>query len=686
MKHFLVLLVPLLLFSGCTSDSAPLQLRSLPSEQLFQIDPTRDTILYGDDGLRLFIPANSFRFPKGDLVQDEVEINLIEALHPADQILLDANGKFPLGAARIEAWQKNEQLQMVKGAKVLIQFPNPTNTGGLSLRSGTLKRKGDIKWSKGGNAKNFLVPVDFRTLPFHPPAFSKELGNCLPFGKFERHSLALADSLYFSFAGGRIPDLTNGLLQTQMNEALYQPHQEFFNWKYTAQSYLNEPEVEDKAYTHGADTWPNMDNSCGIDPGKVQAAKSDDFSQTFLATPAFAERLAVLLEIGEESLLDLYLDNLEKDLWEIDEQVKTRLQNAQHPKAETFAAFAVQGLTNTKEGEHYAELFRTTLSNRMAVYGEELNRQHAAIAAALKTENEQVASLTAAYQDLLWQREQHRMQALTFELTSTGWIWPHPEPEIAKDTVARVQLFVEVEERHKFDECYVYAVFLKQGSIYRLNEKRPGLFVVGSQPEPWMWMKLHQSAKVVAVAYRGERVYAAELPYRTGSDEALELELKRTSRKDLRATLRFRGAAGRANRIAADLSYLRQFKVERERQSALWSQHYALGLLAAKAYPACNDEPSIAEGRQLFQKHCITCHAADLKTPLTGPALHGITNEVTKMWFIRFTQNSQRMIAEGVDPRALQQWHDWGPTVMNSFDNLTVPEISAIYNYVQSQE
>ncbi|MEL6607189.1 MAG: hypothetical protein AAFP88_02995, partial [Bacteroidota bacterium] len=530
MKHFLVLLMPLLLFSACTSDPVPLQLRSLPSEQLFQIDPTRDTILYGDDGLRLFIPANSFRFSKGGLVQDEVDINLIEALHPADQILLDVNGKFPLGAARIAAWQGSEQLQMVKGAKVLIQFPNPTNTGGLKLRSGTLKRKGDIKWSKGGNAKNFLIPVDFRTLAFHPPAFSKELGNVLPFGKFERHSLALADSLYFSFAGGRIPDLTNGLQQTQMNEALYQPHQDFFNWQYTAQSYLNEPGVGDHAYSHEADTWPNMDNSCSIDPGKVWAAKSDDFAQTFLATPAFAERLAVLLEIGEESLLDLYLDNLERNLWEIDSQVKTHLQNAQHPKAETFAAFAVQGLTNTKEGERYAELFRTTLSDRMTAYAEKLDRQHDAIEAALEAENEQVASLTTAYQNLLWQREQHRMQALTFELTSTGWIWPHPEPEVATDTIAKVQLVAGVEEREEFGECYVYAVFPEQGSIYRLNERRRGLFVVGNQPEPWMWMKLHEGAKVVAVAYRGERVYAAEVPYRTGEQGHVQLELKRSSR------------------------------------------------------------------------------------------------------------------------------------------------------------
>ena len=322
----------------------------------------------------------------------------------------------------------------------------------------------------------------------------------------------------------------------------------------------------------------------------------------------------------------------------------------------------------------------------MAAYEEELDRKHAAIEAALQAENEDVASLSAAYRDLLWQREQHRMQALTFELTATGWIWPHPEPDIATDTVAKVQLVVEVGDRQDFGDCYVYAVFPEQGSIYRLNERRRGLFVAGNQAEPWMWMKLHEGAKIVAVAYRGTRVYAAEVPYQTGEQGIVQLELKRSSRYELRDALRFSGAVGSANRIAVALAYMQQFKAERERQSSLWSQQYALGLLGAKAYPACNEEPTIAEGRQLYHKNCTSCHSKDLKTNLTGPALHGITKEVTKMWFIRFTQNSQRMIAEGVDPRALQQWKEWGPTIMNSFNNLTLPEISAIYNYIQSQE
>jgi hypothetical protein len=65
-------------------------------------------------------------------------------------------------------------------------------------------------------------------------------------------------------------------------------------------------------------------------------------------------------------------------------------------------------------------------------------------------------------------------------------------------------------------------------------------------------------------------------------------------------------------------------------------------------------------------------------------ALFGGSRKYTKMWFTRFTENSQHMITTG-DPRALEQWRQWAPTVMNTFvGELTKAEISSIFNYIQS--
>ena len=171
-----------------------------------------------------------------------------------------------------------------------------------------------------------------------------------------------------------------------------------------------------------------------------------------------------------------------------------------------------------------------------------------------------------------------------------------------------------------------------------------------------MWMKLHKLAQVIAVGYSGGQMYAARTSFFTGDETELEIRLRPSSREQLRDFLGPAEWFNAKNQISDDLRINRFFQAERDRQSSLWEQQYALELLGAKAFPACNEEYSIAKGRQLFRNNCAACHSGDLRTDLTGPALGRVHEEASKMWFIRFTQNSQRMIAQG-DRRALEQWN-----------------------------
>lgn len=676
-------------FLSCESDQSAFRITRLPQAQNFTIDSSRDTILFGQDGLRIFVPKGSFVDKRGRPVTGPVEITLNEALHPADQILMEAQGDFPQGMARIEAWQGDQQLKLDRQARVLVQFPQRNELTGLELRQGQVRRNGKVKWQKGASGKRMLIPVDFATLAFHPREFSQELVEVLPFGAFDRYNLGLADSLYFSFAGGQIPWLTRGFHGTYLNEGLYNPGAQFSDGNYATGSYqigavageLPPKYMDTGHYQTERAVWAVMNSECGINPAKVKAAKAETYASTFLATPAFEERLRLLLTIGDESLLDLYLDNLDMDLWEIDQAVAQRLQELQDPRAEDFSAFAVQGLTNTKNGGRYAELLRTTHKQHLAAIEREVAACHQAIEQALRRQNEAADSLRTAYQDLLWRREQHRMKALTFELTSTGWIWPHPKPIRPTDTVAQVQLRVEVTNRSSFSDCQVYLVFPNIGSIYRLNEGRGATFVAGNWQEPWMWMKLNKAAKIVAVAHRNGRIYTAEQDFLTIDTPSLEVELKRSSRRELRSLLATHSGTAGFNQIDVDLEFMEAFQVERDRQSSLYEQQYALELLGAKAYPACNEEVGLVRGQALFQEKCAACHAEDLRTSLTGPALAGVHHRASKMWFIRYTENAMAMTAEG-DHRAIQLWNEWGPTAMNSFPELTVPEIVAIYQYI----
>ncbi len=91
-------------------------------------------------------------------------------------------------------------------------------------------------------------------------------------------------------------------------------------------------------------------------------------------------------------------------------------------------------------------------------------------------------------------------------------------------------------------------------------------------------------------------------------------------------------------------------------------------------------------GKTIFRNNCAACHAGDMKTNLTGPALGGSQerwadyggDEALYSWI----RNSQAMVASGDNERANQLWNEWGPTVMNSFLNLTDDDIANTLAYI----
>ncbi|MEL7120091.1 MAG: c-type cytochrome [Bacteroidota bacterium] len=93
---------------------------------------------------------------------------------------------------------------------------------------------------------------------------------------------------------------------------------------------------------------------------------------------------------------------------------------------------------------------------------------------------------------------------------------------------------------------------------------------------------------------------------------------------------------------------------------------------------------NLDEGKTLFRNYCATCHATDMKSDLTGPALGG----AEERWadyppedLYRWIRQSQAMVNEG-HPRATELWAEWGPTVMNNFLQLTDQNIADILGYI----
>ncbi|MEO0006359.1 MAG: hypothetical protein RJA20_555 [Bacteroidota bacterium] len=95
--------------------------------------------------------------------------------------------------------------------------------------------------------------------------------------------------------------------------------------------------------------------------------------------------------------------------------------------------------------------------------------------------------------------------------------------------------------------------------------------------------------------------------------------------------------------------------------------------------------PTREAGKELFGANCAACHAKDMKTASTGPALSGVEERwaaYPKKDLYDWIRNSQALIGQG-HPRAKELWEKYKPVVMNSFPGLTDEQIESLLLYIK---
>lgn len=104
---------------------------------------------------------------------------------------------------------------------------------------------------------------------------------------------------------------------------------------------------------------------------------------------------------------------------------------------------------------------------------------------------------------------------------------------------------------------------------------------------------------------------------------------------------------------------------------------------AADAAPAAGGL-DLDAGKNLFINNCAQCHARDMRTNATGPALGGTQERwapYPEEELYAWIRNSQAMIASG-HPRAVELWNQWKPIVMNNFQQLSDQDIANMLGYI----
>ncbi|AEV97191.1 hypothetical protein A4D02_17510 [Niastella koreensis] len=259
----------------------------LPS-QAFLVHAGSDTIVETKGGLVIQVPANGFLDENKQPVQGDIELTIKEALDAASIMgaglsstsgneLLESAGMF-----QVNAQQKGKMVSINPAAGLRIELPTDSLLPGMKLFKGNRLPDGRIDWVDPKSLEQDLTPVDILSLNFYPPGYLDSLAKW----GYESHNKKFTDSLYYSFS------------------ILFQQEGENIGTRY---------QISDSTplYEH-------PQQACGINPAKIKAIWNNKFQNTLLATRQFEERLAYIHQSNDNSVLDLYINNLDKNLSAID--------------------------------------------------------------------------------------------------------------------------------------------------------------------------------------------------------------------------------------------------------------------------------------------------------------------------------------------------------------------------------
>lgn len=272
-------------------------------EEVFRISTQRDTIIENKDGVVIYIPANAF-----DCANAEIDV-LVQSALSAEDILyaglsttsngdaLETGGMF-----YVDAFDNGKRINLVKDLQVDV--PTDKKVDGMQLYAGEKTKDGDINWVNPASIINNLTPVDILTLDFFPPTYDIKLSEWgYPKKEFK-------DSLYYSFA-------------FEGSEALFEIEsfidEMFSDLEDSTMSLSLENVSVDTSTASTVGTYkPEQAGQSRINPASIKTIWNTKFNNTNLATKEFEERLVWIHKSCNQSVLDAYINNLYKPLYEVD--------------------------------------------------------------------------------------------------------------------------------------------------------------------------------------------------------------------------------------------------------------------------------------------------------------------------------------------------------------------------------
>ena len=566
------------------SKNDPFQQTIVPSQN-FELNANIDNVVEGKNGTILIMPKGCFKNSKGEIVTEQIKVELSEALSVEEMLLSNltttSNGRLleTDGMIYINATANGEQLSINKENPIHIEIPTNKRKAEMMAYKGIRDENGNMNWIEPKELKKFLVPIDINLLDFYPEGFEAEVNNGMPFRNHKLATKELIDSLYYSLSISNGSDLFNGFVATDYNEPYYNKDKKVVGGKYTDKSYESEGILSDSIAIEGV-----APVECGIDPAIIKVIKSEKFQNTLISTREFETRLQIIFKTCRNDILEIYIKNLDKNLWELDSMAAITLGEEHHQYGD-FYDFYKQGLTNVKKANKYSELLQNYYEQQLQAIKTELESVHKKAIKELQKQNKVAEKTVSKYKKLLLKRETYRMETYGFEWTETGWI------NIDRGTIPKdwgpQRLEMIVQNGKNYDRVHTYVVYTSIKSLYRLNSSDNKLFFVGNNEQKEMLMPKKRLAVAISIAYKDDIPYLALKEFETGSEPQIKLSLQESSSQEIKEAIKPYNGYGKENRIDKDLKYMVLFAKEKKRQEKLKTESQFIGRLWSIANPCC---------------------------------------------------------------------------------------------------
>ena len=560
---------------------------TMVESQYFDIKANQDNVIEGLIGTIIIMPKGCFKDENDNIVESDVKIELAESLSMSDILLSNlnttSNGKLleTDGMIYFNATANGKQLTINRDNPIHIEMPTNKKKPNMMVYKGVRDEKGNMNWTEPKVINNYLTTVDLNSLDFLPEGFQKEVERNMPYKNYTVANQNLVDSLYYCFSdfnGRQFLRVRN----LNFNEAYYNRNKKVENGKYTSDSYeYNE---------HGTDSdQVKSDTSkagdCGIDPAIIKVIKSEKYQNTLIATREFEARLKVIFKTCKNSILEIYIKNLDKNLYELDEMAMKALDENEQSQREDFERFAQQRLTKVKNADKYAELLRGYYQTQLAKVKSELEQNQEKVRKALEKQNKKADNLIKDYKKLLFKREKFRMETYGFEWTNTGWI--NVDNGILPKTWGEQPLEVTINNGKSFDRVYTYVIYESIKSLYRLNTDDNEQFHVGNNEDKMMLMPKKEKAIVIAIGYNAEIPFLTIQEFETGSEPKITLSLSNSSTEKVREAINNYEKYSTENKISEDLKYMEAFYREQQRQKVQQEEYILMMHLLNFVEPCC---------------------------------------------------------------------------------------------------